>query len=95
MRLQARRGTVLHSIDPPGRCPAAVFPGMRIRVPYLIIGVIALAIGALWTLQGAGVLAGSAMSGQSLWLGIGIVLLMAGLVLGYLGLRGSAGRPGG
>jgi hypothetical protein len=40
-------------------------------------------MGALWTLQGANILAGSAMSGQSQWLYIGIVLLLIGLVALY------------
>jgi hypothetical protein len=48
-----------------------------------IVGVVLLLIGALWTLQGANVLAGSVMSGQSQWLYIGIVLVVAGLVLLY------------
>ena len=48
-----------------------------------IVGVVLLLIGALWTLQGANVLAGSVMSGQSQWLYIGIVLVIVGLVLLY------------
>ena len=48
-----------------------------------IVGVVLLLIGALWTLQGSNLLAGSAMSGQSQWLYVGIVLLIAGLVVLY------------
>jgi hypothetical protein len=48
-----------------------------------IVGVVLLVIGALWTLQGSNVLAGSAMSGQSQWLYVGIVLLIVGLVVLY------------
>ena len=48
-----------------------------------IVGIVLLAIGALWTLQGSNLLAGSAMSGQSQWLYVGIVLLIAGLVVLY------------
>lgn len=48
-----------------------------------IVGVVLLVVGALWTLQGSNVLAGSAMSGQSQWLYIGIVLVIIGLVLLY------------
>ncbi|MEO8686447.1 MAG: hypothetical protein ABI414_16590 [Devosia sp.] len=56
-----------------------------------IVGVILLALGAVWTLQGANVLAGSVMSGQSQWLYIGIVLIVVALVLLYwINLR----RPG-
>ena len=53
-----------------------------------ILGVLMVLIGALWTLQGSNVLAGSAMSGQSMWLWIGIVVLVAGLgVLYWYNLR--------
>jgi hypothetical protein len=53
-----------------------------------IVGVLMVLIGALWTLQGSNVLAGSAMSGQSMWLWIGIVVLVAGLgVLYWYNLR--------
>jgi len=48
-----------------------------------IVGVVLLLVGALWTLQGANVLAGSVMSGQSQWLYIGIALIVAGLVVLY------------
>lgn len=48
-----------------------------------IVGIICLLIGGLWTLQGANIMAGSAMSGQSQWLYIGIVLLLVGLGLLY------------
>ncbi len=48
-----------------------------------IVGIVCLLIGALWTLQGANVLAGSMMSGQSQWLYIGIVLIVIGLAALY------------
>jgi len=59
---------------------------MKVRLPFVIPGVILLLLGLLWMLQGAGVVGGSFMSGQRLWLVIGIVVALAGLVLGYLGL---------
>lgn len=59
---------------------------MSVRLPYLVAGALLVVLGLLWVLQGAGVLGGSIMSGQRLWLGIGIVVGVAGLVLGYLGL---------
>jgi hypothetical protein len=53
-----------------------------------IVGVLMVLIGALWTLQGSNVLGGSMMSGQSMWLWIGIVVLVAGLgVLYWYNLR--------
>jgi hypothetical protein len=39
-----------------------------------------LAIGALWSLQGLGVVGGSFMTGQSQWLYIGIVTMLVGLL---------------
>jgi len=42
--------------------------------------VIAVIVGAVWILQGANILGGSFMSGQSLWLYIGIVLAIAGVI---------------
>lgn len=48
-----------------------------------IIALVLLALGALWTLQGANIIGGSFMSGQSQWLIIGIVSLIAGLGMLY------------
>ncbi len=36
-------------------------------------------LGILWTLQGANVVGGSVMTGQSFWLYVGVVLTIAGL----------------
>jgi hypothetical protein len=47
-------------------------------------------LGLLWVLQGSGVIPGSFMSGQRLWLVIGLVVGIVGLALAYLGL---ARRP--
>ncbi|SDE62937.1 hypothetical protein SAMN04489747_3942 [Auraticoccus monumenti] len=59
----------------------------------LVLGAIALVIGGVWSLQGAGVLPGSFMTGDSTWLVIGLVLVVVGLVLLVLGLRRRAPRP--
>jgi hypothetical protein len=50
------------------------------RIAGSIIGVILVLIGGLWILQGSNIVGGSVMSGQSQWLYIGIVALIAGLV---------------
>lgn len=47
----------------------------------IIVAIILIALGALWSLQGVGVIGGSFMSGDRTWLVIGVVLLAAGLVL--------------
>jgi hypothetical protein len=62
---------------------------MKVRLPFLIVGVVLLLLGLLWTLQGAGVVGGSFMSGKTMWLVIGIIVALVGLGLGYLGLTGS------
>jgi hypothetical protein len=51
------------------------------RAILLVVGVLLALIGALWTLQGSGVISGSGMSGQRLWLLIGLVALVAGILL--------------
>jgi hypothetical protein len=43
-----------------------------------IVGVLLILLGALWILQGANILGGSVMSGQSQWLYIGIVVALVG-----------------
>lgn len=56
------------------------------RVPF-VLGVVFVLVGIVWTLQGTDVLGGSFMSGDPLWLGIGIVLLVVGAFLLVLGVR--------
>jgi hypothetical protein len=57
------------------------------RIALVVVGVVLLLLGLLWTLQGAGVVGGSFMTGQRMWLVIGIIVAVVGLVLGFLGLR--------
>lgn len=47
------------------------------------LGVVLLLVGLVWCLQGTGLLAGSPMTGDKVWLGIGLVVGLAGL--GFLG----------
>ncbi len=58
-----------------------------VRWLSLVIGFLCLLVGGTWILQGAGYLHGSFMTGQRLWLGIGIVVFLVGLFLTYRGLR--------
>ncbi|GAB3983155.1 hypothetical protein V1634_25060 [Plantactinospora veratri] len=53
----------------------------------LTLGLLAVVVGAVWTLQGLGRLGGSVMTGEPLWAVIGPVVVVAGLVLVVLGLR--------
>jgi hypothetical protein len=47
------------------------------RIVVNVVAILALLLGGLWILQGANVVAGSVMSGQSQWLYIGIILVLA------------------
>ena len=57
------------------------------RTLSLVIGGIAILAGAVWILQGSGVLPGSFMTGQRMWLIIGIIVGIVGLALAYNGIR--------
>ncbi|MBN9362220.1 MAG: hypothetical protein J0J09_12040 [Devosia sp.] len=54
---------------------------MVMKIFGTIVGVVLVLLGGLWTLQGSNMLAGSAMSGQSQWLYIGLIVVAVGLVV--------------
>ena len=57
-----------------------------------IVAIVLVIIGAIWTLQGANVIGGSFMTGQSQWLYIGAVCVVAGLVvIWWINVRRHAG----
>lgn len=56
----------------------------------LIAGALLVVVGAVWTLQGVGVLEGSPMTGVTLWAVVGPIVAVLGLgtaVFGLFGLR--------
>jgi hypothetical protein len=57
------------------------------RVVWLIIGIIAVLVGIVWTLQGLNVLRGSGMSGHSVFTVIGLVVGVIGLALIAFGVQ--------
>ena len=57
------------------------------RTLSLVVGGIAILAGAVWILQGSGVLPGSFMTGQRMWLIVGIIVGIVGLALAYNGIR--------
>lgn len=63
---------------------------MRARI-LIAVGVLLAAAGALWTLQGLGVVGGSVMSGDTTWAVIGPIVLIAALAIVTLGVRGLRG----
>jgi hypothetical protein len=63
------------------------------RPVLVVIGVLLVVVGAVWTLQGLGYLPGSVMTGVTLWAVVGPVVALAGLVLAVRGLRPGGARP--
>jgi hypothetical protein len=59
---------------------------MNSRV-LMIVGLVAVLLGGVWALQGSGVIGGSAMSGSTTWLVIGVVVVLVGLALIAVGAR--------
>jgi hypothetical protein len=57
-------------------------------VLLLVIGVVAVLAGIVWTLQGLGYVGGSFMSGATVWAVIGPLVALAGLVLITVAARG-------
>jgi hypothetical protein len=56
----------------------------------MALGVLAVVVGALWTLQGLDIVTDSRMSGTGIWAVIGPVVAIAGLILIILGERSRA-----
>ncbi|OHV69558.1 hypothetical protein LCM4576_22880 [Mesorhizobium sp. LCM 4576] len=53
------------------------------RLTRFVLALIVLGLGALWSLQGLGLVGGSFMTGQTRWLYIGLLTMLVGV----LGLR--------
>ncbi|GGM40928.1 hypothetical protein GCM10011608_27080 [Micromonospora sonchi] len=53
----------------------------------LALGLLAVVVGALWTVQGLGYIEGSVLTDQRIWAVIGPVLMLVGLALLWLGVR--------
>jgi hypothetical protein len=53
----------------------------------MTVGLLAIVLGAVWTLQGLDVLAGSVMTGVTVWAIVGPIVAFVGLVLIVIGLR--------
>ncbi len=57
----------------------------------LAIAIVLLLVGLVWLGQGTGLVGGSAMSGQSIWALVGIVLVVAAAVLAWTARRTARG----
>jgi hypothetical protein len=56
------------------------------------VGAVCLLVGAVWFLQGVGVIGGSFMTDSTLWLVIGLVVALVGVALLGLWVRGRVRR---
>ncbi|HEY2724257.1 MAG TPA: hypothetical protein VGI84_06190 [Pseudonocardiaceae bacterium] len=59
---------------------------------WIAVGVVLVLVGAIWTSQGLGYLAGSSMTGVKMWAVIGPVVAIAGLAALGWGVRGARAR---
>ncbi len=57
------------------------------RIALIVVGVIALIVGAVWVGQGSNLIPGSFMTGSRTWLTIGLVVGLIGVVLIVTGAR--------
>lgn len=57
------------------------------RIVLIIVGAIALVIGVVFAGQGINLIPGSSMTGNRMWLYIGLILAVVGIVLVVLGIR--------
>lgn len=53
----------------------------------LTLGLLAVVIGAVWTVQGLGYVSGSLMTDERIWAVLGPLVSLAGLVVLWFGLR--------
>jgi uncharacterized membrane protein HdeD (DUF308 family) len=56
-------------------------------------GLLAVVLGAVWTLQGLDLLGGSAMSGNTLWAVVGPIVAVIGVALIVLAMRIRRSKP--
>jgi hypothetical protein len=57
------------------------------RSGLIVLGIVVALAGLLFTLQGVGIIQGSAMSGTTFWSVAGPVIIVLGVVLTILGTR--------
>ncbi len=57
------------------------------RVILIVVGALALIVGAIWVGQGSNLIPGGLMAGSKLWLTIGLIVGIVGIILLVLGIR--------
>ncbi|WP_394768695.1 hypothetical protein [Lacisediminihabitans sp.] len=60
------------------------------HIALITAGVIALIVGGVWVGQGLNLIPGSFMTGSRMWLAIGLIIAIVGIIMIVVGLR----RPG-
>jgi hypothetical protein len=63
------------------------------RRGLIIVGVLAILVGIVFFFQGIGVLKGSSMTGETFWLWVGVVLVIAGALAVFQGSRSVRRTP--
>ena len=54
---------------------------------WMVLGVLAVLLGIVWTLQGLNILGGGAMSGHLQFTVLGVIVLLIGVALVWVGFR--------
>jgi hypothetical protein len=63
------------------------------RLLFVILGILIFLAGVVFSLQGAGFLLGSFMTGSTTWLIIGLILVVVGLIFAVFGFRPRGTMP--
>ena len=58
------------------------------RPLWVVVGIVLALLGLLFTLQGTNVIGGSAMSGTAFWTVAGPIIIVVGLIVATVGVRG-------
>lgn len=66
---------------------------MRNGMLLVAVGFVLAIAGAIWALQGFGVIGGSFMSGNTVWAVIGPIVVVCGLALVAVGVRRGRSAP--
>jgi hypothetical protein len=62
------------------------------RRGLIVVRVLAILVGVVFFFQGIGVLKGSSMTGESFWLWVGVILVVAGALAVFQGSRSGRRR---
>ena len=57
------------------------------RIVIIVVGIVIACFGALWALQGLGVVGGSPMSNTTTWSVLGPIIAVVGIAIAYFGWR--------